>query len=133
MLHDMDGSQLHLDVPTAHRIGLAGEAVVRGELEASGWAILAERWRCRWGELDLVARRNRTIAFVEVKACGPGRRQPWLPLDRRSRHRIRRAAVAWIASHAREHPQTDRFRFDVAQVKLRDDGDHEVHWLRNAF
>ncbi|MDY7015911.1 MAG: YraN family protein, partial [Cyanobacteriota bacterium] len=37
------------------KIGELGEKVVALWLERRGWRILERRWRCRWGELDLVA------------------------------------------------------------------------------
>ncbi len=37
-------------------IGVLGEDIVAQWLQSTGWKILHRRWRCRWGELDLVAR-----------------------------------------------------------------------------
>jgi putative endonuclease len=37
-------------------IGVLGEDIVAQWLQSTGWIILHRRWRCRWGELDLVAR-----------------------------------------------------------------------------
>ena len=37
-------------------IGVLGEDLVAQWLQSTGWIILHRRWRCRWGELDLVAR-----------------------------------------------------------------------------
>ncbi len=47
--------------------GNRGEALVADHLVAQGWRILARQWRCRWGELDVVAHKGSTLAFVEVK------------------------------------------------------------------
>src|SRR5207248_1437808 len=47
--------------------GKSGEDLACGELERRGYAIIARRYRCRSGELDIVARDGPTIVFVEVK------------------------------------------------------------------
>ena len=49
------------------KIGELGEQLIAQWLEAQGWLILARRWRCRWGEIDLVAQHSNTLAFIEVK------------------------------------------------------------------
>ncbi len=50
--------------------GDRGEALVIAWLQQEGWQIVAQQWRCRWGELDIVAFRPQIpscLAFVEVK------------------------------------------------------------------
>lgn len=49
------------------RLGQWGEKVAALHLEAQGLAILERNWRCRDGEIDLIARDGETIVFVEVK------------------------------------------------------------------
>lgn len=50
------------------RVGLIGEDLACQELARRGYAILARRYRSRFGEIDIVARQEQTIVFVEVKA-----------------------------------------------------------------
>ena len=50
------------------RGGRRAEALAAWWLRLKGWKILARRLRTPLGEVDLVARRGRTVAFVEVKA-----------------------------------------------------------------
>ena len=49
-------------------LGKLGEDLACAELERRGYAILARRYRTRFGEIDIVARDGETIVFVEVKA-----------------------------------------------------------------
>jgi putative endonuclease len=49
-------------------LGKAGEETAARELERRGYAILARRYRTRYGEIDIVARDGETTVFVEVKA-----------------------------------------------------------------
>lgn len=48
-------------------LGDFGERVAIAHLEAKGYRILATKFRCRDGEVDIVAVRDGTVAFVEVK------------------------------------------------------------------
>jgi putative endonuclease len=53
-------------------LGQAGEHAAAEWYEARGYEVVARNWRCRDGELDLIVRQGRTIAFCEVKARGGG-------------------------------------------------------------
>lgn len=39
-------------------IGNAGEDLVAQWLQSQGWVILYRRWRCRWGEIDIIAQHD---------------------------------------------------------------------------
>ena len=48
-------------------IGELGEQLVAGWLQTQDWVILHHRWRCRWGEIDLIAQRDtreKDVRFV---------------------------------------------------------------------
>ena len=55
------------------KLGIAGENAVCTLLESEGMKILARNWRCRAGELDIVAFDDDTLVFVEVKTAGEQR------------------------------------------------------------
>ena len=44
------------------------ELYTRPSMRCTGWRILAHSWAAQGGEIDIVAKRGRTIVFVEVKA-----------------------------------------------------------------
>lgn len=49
------------------QLGAWGESVAAHQLEAHGYTIVARNWRCRYGEIDLVAQAGDELVFVEVK------------------------------------------------------------------
>ena len=82
----------------AERRGRSAETIACWYLRLKGWRILARRARASGGEVDIVARRGRTLAFVEVKARVDRRRRrnrarPSSPEARRRRRRAARAAL----------------------------------------
>ena len=76
--------------PQAAKRGRGAETLACWYLRLKGWRILARRARVPGGEVDIVARRGRTVAFVEVKARGSSEAAAFA-LDR---YRLRRVAVA---------------------------------------
>ncbi len=87
----------------AHRAGLAAEWVALALLAAKGYRVLARRYGVTGGEIDIVARRGRTIAFVEVKlrATLDDARTAVTPVKRR---RIARAARVFLSRRRAPSP-----------------------------
>lgn len=89
--------------------GRRGEALAAWYLRLKGWRILAQRVKTPRGEIDLVARRGRTVAFVEVKW-----RARAADLDHAiDAYRLRRVAAAAEAVAARYAKADDVQRIDV--------------------
>jgi putative endonuclease len=89
--------------------GRRAETVAAWWLRLHGWRILATRARVPGGEVDLVARRGRTLAFVEVKARSTDHAADW-SLDR---HRLRRVATAAERLAPRYSKPGDTIRIDA--------------------
>jgi putative endonuclease len=96
----------------AERGGRRAEAAAALWLRLKGWHILARRVRTPVGEVDLVARRGRTVAFVEVKARADAA-QAALALDE---YRLRRVAAAAGALAPRYARSGDDLRIDAIFV-----------------
>ncbi|MGA2125096.1 MAG: YraN family protein [Xanthobacteraceae bacterium] len=100
----------------AFRFGLSAESRAAVLLRLQGFRVVARRWRGPIGEIDIVARRGRLLAFVEVKArdtlddaaeaVGPAQQR-----------RIALAAQAWLASHPQDRDRD--IRFDVVLIAPR--------------
>lgn len=112
------------------RAGDRGEAEVAKYLRKKGYTLLASQWRCRFGELDLVAKSKKgVICFVEVKLrSADAIALPREFVDEHKKERLRRAAAAYLARYEVDAPA----RFDVAEV-TEDQGIMHITYLENAF
>ena len=96
----------------AERGGRRAEALAAVWLQLKGWKILGRRVRTPVGEVDLVARRGRTVAFVEVKARATAE-EAGFALDE---YRLRRVAAAAEALAHRYARDGDDIRLDAVFV-----------------
>jgi putative endonuclease len=97
----------------AFRFGISAESRAAAFLIAKGFRILARRWRCVAGEIDIIARRRSLLLFVEVKAREQLDDAAW-SVTERQRYRIIAAAEAWLAQHP--DPSIQDIRLDVVLV-----------------
>ncbi len=104
---------LQIKRQAAYRRGHKGEALAAWRLRLAGYRILARRYRTKVGEVDLVARRGGTVAFVEVKRRGDVT-AGLEAVTPRARMRIRRAAELFV----RRNPALADLvlRFDVIVI-----------------
>jgi putative endonuclease len=101
------------DRVAAWRHGHFAEAAAAALLVAKGFRLIARRYKTPLGEIDLIVKRGRLIAFVEVKARG-NRREALESVGRFSERRIVDAADLWLA----KHPAAAQFdlRYDMVLV-----------------
>lgn len=113
--------------------GQAGEDWVAEWLTQQGWQMIARRWRCPWGELDLVMQTANTLVFIEVKTR---RRGNWdgdgaQAITPQKQERLRQAAALFLSHHPQW--QTTPCRFDVALVRCESTHYHLQAYLVGAF
>src|ERR1041385_4923338 len=97
----------------AFALGLSAESRAAAFLVAKGYRIMARRWKSPVGEIDIVARRRKTLIFVEVKARERLDDAAEAVIVRQQR-RIIAAAEAWLAAHPDD--MNCDMRFDVILV-----------------
>ena len=102
-------------------IGLLGEALTGRWLELQNYSLLQQNWRCRWGEIDIIARDklSQTVAFVEVKTRSQNN---WdegglLAVDFAKQEKIIATASMFLTKHPKlaESPCS----FDIALVSYK--------------
>ncbi|MBA3523948.1 MAG: YraN family protein [Geodermatophilaceae bacterium] len=112
-------------------VGRYGERVAARHLEDQGCEILARNWRCRDGELDILARDGGVLVVCEVKTRSSAAfGDPGEAVDRRKAQRIRGLAARWLAEQETGWPEV---RFDVVCVMRRPAGAAAVRHLKAAF
>ena len=110
-----------------------GEACVAAYLRRNGYRIEASQFRCRMGEVDLIASRDGVLCFVEVKTrTNLSVGLPREYVTRQKQEKLRRTAACYLAAHELDCP----VRFDVAEVYT--DTAHSaaatrIEYLEDAF
>lgn len=111
-------------------IGNMGEAFVAEYLKKKGYIISARNYRCRFGEIDVIAENNDEILFVEVKTRSE--RSVIRPYEYVNIAKQRKIFVT-----ASIYLQNNGFglkpRFDVAEVFTDDGGKMRLNYFENAF
>lgn len=117
---------------TAHnqRLGALGERIAERWLRKHGYTILARRFKFGRRDIDLVAQRDATVAFVEVKARkGQDFGDPVEAVHHRKQRELTKSARVWIDRHGRDGEQ---YQFDVVGI-LVDESRVQVKHVTNAF
>lgn len=106
--------------------GARAEDLCAGLLRAAGLRILERNWRCRLGEIDLIAEERGMLVFAEVRMrSGPGFGGAGESVTAAKRQRLLAAARLYLT----RRPDA-RCRFDVFLV---DGASIHVQWIRDAF
>lgn len=112
------------------RLGPLGEDIAARYLERCGYVVLERNWRDRTCEIDIIARDGTTIVFVEVKARrSAAHGAPAEAVNGRKLERMRRGAVAWLASH---RVSCQGIRLDVVSVVVPPRGPVDVQHIRGV-
>ena len=117
----------------SRRRGRWGEDRAAEYLRDKGFALRAANWRCRFGEIDLVADDGVYLCFVEVKlrkSADFG--TPGAFVDRRKQEKLRASAMLYLA----QHPTQLQPRFDVIEIyapRGMDTENPEIYHFENTF
>ena len=100
-----------------NQLGALGEQVAVEHLQRLGLSILARNWRCRHGELDIIATdSDQTVVFVEVKTrTGDGFGGVEQAVTPAKVRRLRRLAGLWLAQ---QHGSWSLVRIDVITIRI---------------
>lgn len=95
-------------------IGLYGENLAVAHLESLGMVVLERNYRCRFGEIDIVARDGSTLVICEVKTrSSVTHGTPFEAVTGQKAARLRRLAQHWLEDHDVNPPS---IRIDVVSV-----------------
>ncbi len=103
---------------SSRRIGAIGEELARHHLEAKGYRLVATSYRCRWGEIDLVARDGLEWVFVEVRTRWSGAYgSPEESLTPAKARHLILAAQDFLSRHE-EADADPEWRIDLVAIRL---------------
>lgn len=113
----------------AKEIGDLGENLAENFLKAKKYEILAKNWRSSHQEIDLIAQKNNTTIFIEVKT----RKNhffgfPEFAVDEKKQKHLAKAAQKFLE----KNPQKGEIRFDIIAITL-DSNPVEIKHFEDAF
>jgi len=113
------------------RTGKRGEEIAVEYLMKAGYRIMDRNYRCLFGEIDIVARDQDNIVFVEVKSRKSEEfGDPQLSVGLNKQKKISKISLNYIKE---KHLHQCNARFDVVAIKMLPQGKEEVELIQNAF
>ena len=115
-------------------LGHWGEGIAAEYLRKKRYTLIAANYRCRFGEIDLIAENREYVVFVEVKLRKNADFAEALEfVDRRKQERLRQTAAIYLSQHEEIKKQP---RFDVIEVYAPEGTQTKrpkIHHLEDAF
>lgn len=100
-------------------------------LKRQGYRIIEQNYRTRMGEIDIIAKDNETIAFIEVKSRSSAAfGGPKYAVTHQKKRRISKLALQYLKSI---HQNQARARFDVVAISSNSGQDTTIELIKNAF
>ena len=110
-------------------VGKLGENIAKSFLKKEGYKIIEENFWCRYGEIDIIAKEEEYIVFIEVKlTTNNSFINPQEKVDYTKRKHLIKVARYYLSKHQKEF----NFRFDVVAI-CNYKHNREVNLIRNAF
>lgn len=111
-------------------IGKTGEDLAVKNLVQNGYKIVERNFRCRSGEIDIVAREGEYMVFIEVKTrTGAKFGTAAEAVDNKKQKQIHRIAAYYLMKAG----PMQNCRFDVVTVNMDKSGNHKIKIIKNAF
>ncbi|MFZ2199612.1 MAG: YraN family protein [Microgenomates group bacterium] len=105
--------------------GNKGESLAAEHLMMKGYKILQRNYRSKWGEVDIIAKINNIVVFVEVKTKTTDKfGEPWEMVNHWKIEQVKRMGQVWC----REYAWEGRVRVDVVGVYLDQREPRIEHW-----
>ena len=96
--------------------GNAGEKLARSALKRKGYRIIGQNYRCRYGEIDIIARHKDSLVFIEVRSkTGTSFGSPEESLTSGKKQRLISTALDYLSKHGKPD---EAWRFDFVAVRL---------------
>ena len=119
--------------PNKISLGKYGEELACEFLKNKNYQILKRNYRTRFGEIDIIAKRDDILVFVEVKTKTGGEfGQPEEMVGKNKQIKLEKLAQAYLLEQGLS-PETENFRIDIVSVMIKKDKIPEIKHLENAI
>ncbi len=113
------------------KLGREGEAAAEAYLKKKGYRIIEKNFRCKLGEIDIIAEQDGIVVFIEVKARADHQYgHPFNAVTPSKQRKIIQVAQSFLAKHRLLEKPT---RFDVIGLTADPENDFRIELLENAF
>ena len=113
-------------------IGQQGERLAKRYLEKHGQQFVAQNYRCRNGEIDLIMRDQSTLVFVEVKFRSKAHYGNAIEYFHATKRRKFESAIAHYLHQTGLNPSIVAHRIDLVGIELNANGAAQYTWLQNV-
>lgn len=111
-------------------LGSKGEELAVAFLKQRGYTILEKNFRCKFGEIDIIALERKTLVFVEVKTRSSlGFGSPQTSVTQKKQDQLTKVALFYLQKKQLFNREA---RFDVVAVEL-NSAKRQIELIRNAF
>ncbi len=111
-------------------IGNKGEDLAVKFLRQKGYLIVEKNFKTKFGEIDIIAKDNNTIVFVEVKTrTNDYFGYPFEAVDERKRMKLKNLALIFMKKYNKEFP----IRFDIVSILFMSNGNKKIEHIKDAF
>ena len=111
-------------------LGLAGEEEAVKFLKQNGYKIIERNYRCRYGEIDIIARQKDVWCFIEVKTIAKAAAEsPFETIDRKKTAHIENAAACYASE---KKLGREKIRFDAVGIR-KTEGKSEIKLIKDIF
>lgn len=115
---------------TTQQTGARGEEEAAAYLRSAGYHILFRNWRYGHYELDIIAKKNEMLHFVEVKTLSTSQQvYPEVHLTGKKMESMKKAARQYLFLH----PGYTQIQFDLVSVILRNGADAEIFLIEDIY
>jgi putative endonuclease len=129
--YDVNKNEGFKMAPPRQTLGKRGEEIAVHYLIQRDYSIIARNWHCKFGELDIIARQNGSLVFIEVKTRGgddPG--NPFENITPAKRKRLIASVYAYLAEH---HLDNVQWRMDAVGIALPRSGQPVIEHVEDAL
>ena len=112
-------------------LGIFGENKAEKFLKRKGFKIIKRNYRCRYGEIDIIAKDKGVISFVEVKTVATNAAEtPYNTVNSRKKGHISRSALFYLKEKGLNEADC---RFDMIAVKYKEGKEPDIELIKGAF